>query len=203
MGEPWGEDVPPLDFSSLNATPSDPPYVTPNHRAGDDYESPVDSPKQTVRQRLMDATKAKPRARNVKSPRPRKVVPNVPGQFVGPLTELYTGAALLLMPFEPELSITLVSPHRGPTEEDPKPVTTAERCAVAWDEAAQRNESVRRMLDGFLTVSVWGALIAAHAPLLMILAKNHTKFGAKFDPAAAMEEMLRRQAEGEESNASE
>jgi hypothetical protein len=188
---------PPLDLSSLTATPiPEIPHTVPDHYASTPSGKPPPEPPLTIRERLMGAKKpAAVKARNVKPGRPKRSVPNVPGQFIEPLTDFYNGVALVAMPFDAELSMTLIGPCKPPTEENPKPLTVAENCAKAWDEAAQRSESVRRMLDGFLTVSVWGTLIAAHAPLLMIVAKNHTPIGKKFDPAAAMEAMLRKQAE--------
>jgi len=191
-------DMPePLDLSALTAKPlQDTSFLTPNHRASD-QDGGGDEPPLSLKERLTGGRKPPPRVRNVKETKPRKVIPNRPGQFIEPLTDVYNGLALMVMPFEPELAMTLMSPHRTPTEEDPNPLTVAENCAKAWDEAAQRSESIRRMLDGFLTVSVFGTLVAAHAPLLMVLLKNHTSFGERIDPARAMESMLKRQAQGE------
>lgn len=188
----------PLDLSSLTAQPlPDNSFLTPNHRASD-QDGPSKEPPLSFKERMMGSRRPPPiRARNVKETKPRKVIPNKPGQFIEPLTDVYNGLALMVMPFEPELAMTLMSPHRTPTEEDPNPLTVAENCAKAWDEAAQRSENIRRMLDGFLTVSVFGTLLAAHLPLLMILLKNHTSFGERIDPARAMESMLKRQAQGE------
>jgi hypothetical protein len=121
----------------------------------------------------------------------RKTVPNIPGQFVEPVLDFYNMVALVMMPFDPELSMTMVSPHKAPSDEDPNPPSVNEKCAKAWDEAAQKSESVRRMLDAFSTATVWGALAAAHVPIVALVVKNHTPLGAKFDPAAAMEAMLK------------
>lgn len=197
MSEPWSDPVPePLDINQLSIVDAVPEHVVPNHYASG-TPSTEDKPKRkTVRERLMEATAGKSTVepRNVRPRKEKRSVPNRPGQFVEPLTDFYNGIAMVVMPFEPELSMTMVSPYKAPTEEEPNPPSVNERCAKAWDEAAQRSESVRRMLDGFLTVNVWGTLIAAHAPILLVLAKNHTPLGAKFSPATAMEDMLRREA---------
>lgn len=193
-------DPEPLDLSALTATPvafSD--HIVPDHTAGTETVAP--QPK-TVRERLMEATQRKnsdgPRARNVKPTRARKSVPNVPGQFVKPLTDFYNTMAFATMPFKPAVAVTLLSPCEKPTEDNPNPLTVAENCAKAWDEAAQRSESVRRMLDGFVTVSVWGALISAHTPLIAA-ALQGTKLEEKLNPAAAMEAFLRRREEQDHS----
>lgn len=175
--------------------------VVPNFRASEDSPHRTQTAKEpplTMRERLQGLRNDSTKPRNVKLPKEKKSVPNVPGQFVDAVEDFYNLMGMIAMPFDPEFGITMVSPHKEPTETEPEPPTTAHRCAVAWDEAAQRSESVRRMLDNFTTVTVWGALAAAHAPLLMILAKNHTPFGARLDPARAMEDMLKRRAAAEE-----
>ena len=112
------------------------------------------------------------------------------------LTDFYNGVALLAMPFDPELTMVMTGPCRSPKEDESpdKVPSVAENCARTLDEAAQHSESLRRMLANFTTVSVWGAVIAAHLPILAIVAKNHTPLGEKADPAKAMEAVLRREA---------
>lgn len=184
MTDPFTEPEP-LDLSGLTATPAPfpSPFVVPDHRASND-SSTQDSPKQTVRERLMGRTRTTTeKPRNTKPA--KKSVPNVPGQFVEPVTDFYNGLAMVLTPFKPQVSMALLSPCREPRDESDVDIpTVAENCARAWDEAAQRSESVRRMLDGFNGVTVWGGLIAAHMPLVMALG---------FNPAASMESMLKRQ----------
>jgi hypothetical protein len=177
----------PFNFSDVmpSAVPAE-DFVTPNHRAGNASIVDTERPR-TVRERLMGNKAKEPR--NV-TPKPRKVVPNKPGQFIEPLTDMYTGIAMVLMPFKPAVSMTIMSPVHEPTDEVPNPITVAENCARAWDEAAQRSERVRLMLDGFLTVGVWGAVLTAHIPILLAAAPS-------MNPATAMEAMLRRQQEQE------
>lgn len=192
----------PLDLSALVATPLTDPFMVPNHNAGTE---PVDAPKpqSSMRQRLREMSERRkadeqPRARNVKPTKAKKSVPNVPGQFVEPLTNLYNGMAFAMMPFKPAVTVALLAPSADPTEDNPNPPTVAENCARAWDEAAQRSESVRRFLDGMVGVSVWGQLAAAHAPLVGALLQG-TSVAERFNPAAAMEAMLKRQAEQEQN----
>lgn len=193
-------------FNFDNMTVEDVPHRTPDHNAtaGDDM-STVDRPtlrgsKPGIFGQRTTKTGA-PGARNVKPGKEKRSVPNKPGQFVERVHDLYMTVALFAMPFDAEISMYLMTKTPDIVKEDGSTVegqSGAMRCAIAWDEAAQRNESVRRFLDGLLAASVWGALIAAHLPILFAIAKNHTPLGAKFDPAAAMEAMLRRQQEQQE-----
>lgn len=190
------EPVEPIDFSALTATPlPDESFVMPNHTASLTGETVAPEPKrQTMRERLMAATgsKTETRARNVKPTKAKKSVPNVPGQFIEPLTDFYNMVAFVSMPFKPAVAMTLMGPASAPTEERPVPLTVAENCAHAWDEAAQRSESVRRFLDSMVGVSVWGRVFAAHAPLAVAMMEGSSAAGA-------MEAFLKRRAAQQES----
>lgn len=189
MTEPWQEQTPePLDLASLSITDAPAPeHIVPNHWASSTVDKP-EAKRRTVRERLMGATKTQPR--NVKPPKERKHVPNRPGQFVEPVENFYNTVAMVLMPFKPEVSMVIMSPAGPSTEDVPEPPTVARNCAIAWDEAAQKSESVRNFLDSVMTVGIVGQLIAAHAPILIAAMP-----ASKFNPAAAMEEMLRRRSE--------
>lgn len=67
------------------------------------------------------------------------------------LVDLYAGMGLLAKPFLPLPALVLVK--------------QAEDCADAWVRAAEVNPVIRRVLEGFSTASVYGALIMAHAPI--------------------------------------
>jgi hypothetical protein len=175
---------------------SDGPHVRPNHHAtvdGEVQEAP--KPASPFRERFLKNKPPKDSVRDTRPLKAQKVVPNKPGQFVEPLTDFYNTMALVAMPFKPEVSMAILGPCRPQTEDevakDVQPPTVAENCARAWDEGAQRSESLRRVLDTFLTVGVVGTIIAAHTPIIMALA------GDKLNPAAAMEAMLRREAKGQ------
>lgn len=196
MPEDW-EDPQPLDLGSLSIQDAPAPdHVMPNHHASSEAPwavSDVEAPKRkTVRERLMGAAKRE-EPQNVRAPKERKHVPNKPGQFVEPVENFYNTVAMVLMPFKPEVAFTIMSP--GPATEDgaAEPPTVAHNCAVAWDNAAQRSEAVRNFLDSFMTIGVMGQLLAAHAPIVIAALP-----ASKFNPAAAMEEMLRRRAEQQE-----
>lgn len=186
------------DFlDDLTVVPAEP--VVPNHRASKDPfdPSPVDGPTRG-RNIFQRAAKGEPkpsmaRAKRQTSPPP----PVVKGEFIEPLTDVYNTIGIALMPFKPQVAIALVSPAREATEEEKAkgidPPTVAENCARAWDEVAQKNESVRRALKAMTTVGVWGGLFMAHAPILMAVMAD-TPLGEKLNPAAGAEAFLRQQA---------
>lgn len=195
------EPSPMLDLFQAPVDDSDGPRVIPNHHAsfveGDRFDTP--KPASPLRERLFGkrdkAVAEKQAFRDTRAVKARKVVPNKPGQFVEPLTDFYTMAALTLMPFKPQVSFAILGPSRNLTEDEQENPdlaaqvpTVAENCARAWDEAAQRSERLRGMLDTFLTVGVLGTLVAAHTPIIMAVA------GDRFNPAVAMEAMLKREA---------
>lgn len=130
---------------------------------------------------------AEKRAKTTKSAPPE----NVPGQFVQPLEDFYNLIAVGVMPFKPAVSMVIMSPVDA---ENPTGKTVARNCAEAWDELAQKNESVRRALKTLTTAGVYGAIIMAHAPIAMA-AMSGTEIEKRFNPAAAMEDMLRQEAE--------
>lgn len=89
----------------------------------------------------------------------RKVPTNKPGQFVQPLTQVYAFLGVGLMPFDAECAAAVM--------------TSGEQCAKAWDELAQKNESVRRALAALTETGAWGGVIAAHMPIAVAVLSHH------------------------------
>lgn len=54
---------------------------------------------------------------------------------------------------------------------------SAEACADAWMEIAEKNDSVRRALLGIIEGGVWGKVIAAHLPILLTLIPADSSLG--------------------------
>lgn len=192
-GTQWTGTDSSFDLSNVEPEPIE--FGVPAYKVVDD--KPPKEPPLTMKERLkaMTSNKDSARPRNVRKTA-TKTVPNVPGQFIEPLTDFYNFIGLAVMPFDPEITMTMVQPCRAPKDdEDPSKIpTVAENCARTLDEAAQRSESLRRVLSSFTAASVWGAVIAAHMPLIAVVAKNHTPLGERLDPARAMEAMLKREA---------
>jgi hypothetical protein len=183
--------------------------VVPNHRASRDSLDPslADPFAKTEptrggnlfrRAAKQDGKPAQPRAKRQSAPPP----PVVKGEFVQPLEDIYSTLAMALLPLKPTVAMAIVSPVREQTEEEKKadiqPPTVAHNCAVAWDEVAQKNESVRRVLKSMTTIGVWGGLVMAHAPILAaVMAETPTgaSFAPLFNPAAAAEQIAKQAAE--------
>jgi hypothetical protein len=90
---------------------------------------------------------------------PREAPPYRSGMFIQPITELYGAVAMLAMPFSQPVAETVA--------------TQARACAEAWDNAAKQSPAVRQLLHSLTTVSVWGQLAVAHAPIgIVILAQT-------------------------------
>jgi hypothetical protein len=141
-------DSKPFDFSDINAEIVDSisaeSKLTPNPKAGRE------------RKRWWES---KPRAEK-KSRGKNKPMPTMPRGGLKPaLTQLYTGFALAVMPFDPSCGKIILE--------------NAERCAESLDDLAKTNPAVRRALLSLVTTSAWGAVIMAHAPILMALAMHH------------------------------
>jgi hypothetical protein len=178
----------PLPFD-VNVTDSPIDGITPNHRASADGPSIVAPWK---RQRS-ESTK------NTRVKAPKKPAPAYhEGMFIEPIEGLYLTGAAMVMPFKPAVAQYLMMPgmEMGPDNEPVYTVTGARKCAEAWDKAAKESESVRRFLSGLTTATVWGALISAHLPIVLILLGDKLLGGG--DPTAGIQEFLKRRAESPE-----
>lgn len=89
----------------------------------------------------------------------RRDIPMPRGGFKGPLTNVYTGIGMSVMPFDPGCGRIIIE--------------NAEKCAESLDELARTNPAVRRVLMSLITTSAWGAVIMAHAPIMMAIAMHH------------------------------
>jgi hypothetical protein len=53
-------------------------------------------------------------------------------------------------------------------------IQQAPACAKSLDELAYQNEAVRRALVAILETSAWGAVIAAHLPIMIAVMMHHS-----------------------------
>src|SRR5688572_24564194 len=145
-----------------------PEHVIPNHRAK--AEPVADTIGGKLRGALRgssgrDSTKQGSAA--PKLPKEAKPVPPYrEGMYVEPMREFYEFLGMVLMPFRPKASMYLNMPEmlRDLDGQLIEGKTGAQKCAEAWDAAAKKSPAVRRMLESFLVVSVWGTLVAVHIP---------------------------------------
>lgn len=126
----------------------------------------------------MDApsTDAKPRARSGFRIAPPKVnksktVPKTrPGELTKPLMAFYGMVGMGIGAYDPTCGAAIVA--------------NGEACAVALDELARQNDAVRRVILAMTHTTAWGAVIAAHAPIMVVIANHHVpEVGGYFNPA--------------------
>lgn len=165
------EDMP-VDLASIAVEESDEIIVPNSGRESDDPppdslsvnagdarpESAADRVRARFRQRgRAGAEPSSPRAARAdaraSAPKPR------PGSLVRPLTELYTSIGVMLAPFDPVCSVSIIE--------------NAEPCAKALENLARENEAVRRAILALTQTSAWGGVLIAHMPLLLMVITHH------------------------------
>lgn len=137
-----------FDFSALNAetvSPEDSPPI---------FEAPA-KPKWWESKKRKARTIEERKARKAPKPMPKAPV----GGLRKPLEDMYTGLGMMLMPFDPSCGKVIIE--------------AAPRCAETMDDLAKTNPAVRRILISLVTTSALGAVIMAHAPILMAIAMHH------------------------------
>lgn len=114
----------------------------------------TDDEEKTIGEKLFAKPEKKtPPRKNAAARKP--TVPNRKGQFIEPLTMLYTTAGSLILPFDNMTGTAFIE--------------SAESCATTLDDLAYQNESVRRALHSLTQTSLAGAVLAAHAPILIAI----------------------------------
>lgn len=137
----------PIDLSQFEVKDSEPPRT----------ENPP------RRERITERVTSAP-AKPVKEPASK------PGEFVGPLEELYALAGLGVSMFDSDGVC------------GPAIANSAHDAAVAWDELAQKNPAVRRSLRKLTQGSAWGTVLAAHLPIAIAIAGAHMPKGGMPGP---------------------
>lgn len=166
-----------------------PEHVVPNHKVKAETD---DRP--TLLGKLRGGTAQRDPRKAPALPKERKEAPPYrEGMYIEPMRDFYEFLAVMMMPFRPKAWAYLATPEM--LRDDDTGVITegktgAQKCAEAWDAAAKKSPAVRRMLESFLVVSVWGTLVAVHVPLIIAMMDK----GDSTNPFAAFEEMLRQHA---------
>lgn len=181
----------PFDPSSVDVKPTAEPIV-PNHNAS--KENPLTSGIRAWGKPRQSSRDDSPKSRS------RKTVPSSrPGEFVQPIADFYRLVAGLTLPFSPvgmviletddnkELGKGVANPDFGKDR--------AQLCAEALDEASQKSEQLRRLLQVLTTGGVWGKVIVAHAPIALAVAQYHTPWFGRLQEwqMSRMEEAVKRQ----------
>lgn len=110
------------------------------------------------------------------------------------ISDLYQFVGATIKPFDDFLGETIIE--------------QADKCADSVYKLAQQNDAVRRMVIAFSTTSLTGALIMAHLPILLAVARHSknekvrmtaggTMMALKFADAATTENLFQRDQDGE------
>lgn len=153
----------PINFSELaeQAVETDP--ITPTPYNGADLGIPTDpEEKQSFVRRVLigDGPTANHTTEN-KRKKPKAPPPPKPrtGQLVKPLTDLYVTIGTIMMPFDSVCGGAIIA--------------SAPKCAEAVENLARENPAIRRAVLALVETSVWGQVIAAHAPIFVAIAVHH------------------------------
>lgn len=121
-------------------------------------QNEADVPPQPSKPRWQDKLRS---GSTPKPPRQPKAIPPKPrpGALVKGFTEFYTAAGTMLLPFDQPCGMVIIN--------------SAEDCARSLDTLARDNPKVRRILMAMLETSAWGAVIAAHLPIITAVAMHH------------------------------
>lgn len=153
-----------LDLEGIEPIPVE---GIPNHRASSGERGTAGEG--SKRPGIFGAGKGSGRA-----PRTKKAeVPPLAASVKDDLTKMYALAGMGVMPFDPILAGVILE--------------QAPICAEAVFNAAQENESLRRVIVMLTTGGMWAGLIAAHLPILLTATARHApNEGAKNMGANAM-----------------
>ena len=152
----------PIDFENLK--PEDtaplPEEVTPDPKASKErpkWRTPLGDRADTP----------KPRATKKRAPAAKH------GAFTEPLTQMYGALGMVLFKFDPVCAKAILE--------------SSAAAAQSLDDLAYQNPAVRRVLASLTATSAMGAVIVAHAPILMAVYMHHAP-GAQMVAAAMGQE---------------
>ena len=119
------------------------------------------------------------KSKSTRKPPTRRTEPaSKPGEFVEELEQFYTfiGMGLTMLDLRSGHVVTEENKEGNQIARTPcgeVVATQAHQCAEAWDELAQRNPAVRRMLRQLLTTSAASAVVYAHLPIFLTVMQGH------------------------------
>lgn len=90
-----------------------------------------------------------------KEPRPNIPMPPGPRGFAPAIEKAYRNLSLAVTPWDVDLGAALDQ--------------VAPEAADAWNELAKRNQAVRRFIVAITETTAWGAVVAAHSPIIGLM----------------------------------
>lgn len=113
---------------------------------------------------------------------PDEKIPYRKGQFIKPMTELYGGVSMIMMPINPNVAKSIA--------------LNAQQCGEAWDQLASENPAIRKWIKSLLTTNAAMTLAIAHFPILMVIAFEIPAVKARFaNVGDQAEEFLQQQGD--------
>lgn len=155
MTQPAEFTAPDFDFNEVEANDA-PSFSAPNPKPT--------RPRWGGAKKTAESKPAKPTRNKTRV----TVPPSKPGQFVEDITAIYAAAGMALSMKDQVCGQAVMEAAVG--------------CAEQWDKLAQQNDAVRRALMALTKTTAIGALVAAHAPIIMAVGAHHgLSFGPKPD----------------------
>lgn len=150
---------PAFDFSTLQATSEPAEDFAPDPSKSQYEAAPADTVTDAPKRGRGRKTGTRTRTRTVDPDKPKVVIPNRRGQFIEPLTQLYTTIGLGLYVKDQTCAQAIIE--------------NAPKCAESLDDWAYRNKAVRQALYSLTKITDFGAVFAAHMPILLAIAMHH------------------------------
>lgn len=158
----------PVDFSALSV--EDIPEGVPNHKASSGERG--EKPRMATGSKLFGRTGGADsrRASNEKPTRPP--VPKLSPGMKQSISDLYQFIGATIRPFDEFTGDTIIE--------------QADKCADSVYKLAQSNDAVRRVVIALTTTSVSGAVIMAHLPIILAIARHSKNEKVKMTAAGTM-----------------
>lgn len=146
---PDPDPIPEFDFNALTADTVSPEEAPPSFAP----------PRKASFWEKMFGNNSKNGAKKERKVKTRTLAPMPRGGLRGPLEEMYTSLGMLVMVADASCGKAIIE--------------AAPRCAESLDNLAKTNPAVRRILISLVTTNAMGAVIMAHAPIIMAIAMHH------------------------------
>jgi hypothetical protein len=166
--------APTIDFSDVKPEPVGVPNWQPE-TSGTTGDAPLNGAtgEGKTRPGIFAAKRGPGRPPKLAAPTKAKTdVPKLGPHMRQKITDFYILIGGLIMPMDPLAGETIIE--------------QAPLCGKAVYDYAQENAAFRRVIQGFLTTSMAGALIFAHLPIILVLLRHSKNDGVKLGAGSMM-----------------
>lgn len=176
MSETSGIDLSILDVQDVPNT------FAPEPDSGENGTPKVENPYAAKAKEIISGSKKREEREQRKQQQQAKTPPKRKGMFVRPLTDMYSTIGTTVYMIEG-------AKNNGQSPCGTAILESAEKCAESLDELAYQNEAVRRVLNSLVQTSAIGAVVVAHAPIIMTVLMHHAPHMAGTIPAGMMQDV--------------